>query len=205
MAQTSSMPARPGFSLICQRELLAGISWLDGKVLYAVDAEGEAKNVWRSDNQGDTWKKVITTDWKFSPGDQQFVFRIHPKDQNIVFTKSPKGQISKWDLNLPPEKQRTDFDVFSGGAQEEGFYAERFAIDGRHPEVMYLLNLRDYTGNKLFRSQNGGSTWENISQGFPNTVHSGLEVSPVTGEVYLSGGNGSRVLFTAIPDEKYRF
>ena len=180
--------------------IIAGMSWQDGRILYAVETEGEAKNVWRSDDRGDTWKKVITTDWKLtSPGDSQFAFRVDPKDHNIVYTKSPKGQISKWNLNLATEKQRTDFDVFNGGAQEEGFYAERFAIDRRHPEVMYVLNIRDFTGNKLFRSTNGGATWENISQGFPNVVHSGLEVSPVTGEVYLSGGNGSRVLLPPYP------
>ena len=74
--------------------IIAGMSWLDGKVLYAVDAEGEAKNVWRSDNQGDTWKKVITTDWKLtSPGDQQFVFRIHPKGSKHRIYQKPEGAV----------------------------------------------------------------------------------------------------------------
>jgi photosystem II stability/assembly factor-like uncharacterized protein len=175
--------------------IIIGMSFTDGKILYAMDVEGEAKTIWRSENRGDTWEKVIETNWKLtSPTDNAYAFRVHPIDHNIVFTKGPDGQISKWNLNLPKGKERIDFHVFNGGQRDDGFYASRFAVDRRYPDVMYIINIRDNTGNKLFRSVDGGKIWENLSDGFPNTGHGGLEVSPVTGEVYLSGGNGSRVL-----------
>lgn len=174
--------------------MISGMSYQDGRILYAMDVDGEQKNIYRSEDRGDTWKKVITTTWLLtSPSDRQYSMRIHPANHNIIYTSSPKGQISRWNLDLQPGKQRTDFDVFNGKPMEEGFYASRFAIDRRFPDVMYMMNQRDNTGNKLFRSQNGGATWENISEGFPNTGHGGLEVSPVTGEVFIAGGNGSRV------------
>ncbi len=175
--------------------IIIGMSYTDGRVLYAMDVAGKASNIWRSKDRGDTWEKVIEVDYKFtSPTDNAYAFRVHPTDHNIVFTKSPDQQMSKWNLNLPKGKQRIDFDVFNGAPMEEGFYASCFAIDRRFPDVMYITNIRDNTGNKFFRSVDGGKTWENLSDGFPNTGHGGLEVSPVTGEVYISGGNGSRVL-----------
>ena len=175
--------------------IIFGMSLVDGKVIYAIDVMGDQKNIWRSKDRGNTWEKVISTSWKLTaPGDRTATFCVHPENSDIIFTKGPTGQISKWDLSLPASQQRTDFDVFNGAVQEEGFYANKFAIDRRFPDVMYMTNQRDNTGNKLFRSIDGGQTWENISDGFPNEASRGLEVSPVTGEVFLGGGNGSRVL-----------
>lgn len=66
---------------------------------------------------------------------------------------------------------------------------------------MYAANVRDNTGNKLFRTLDGGVSWQNISENFPNQYVNGLEVSPVTGEVFLSSGNGSRVLLPPYPKQ----
>lgn len=178
-----------------ENTIIFGMSFSDGKILYAIDVMGDKKNVYRSNDRGDTWETVISTSWDLtSPSDRHAVFCVHPQNPNIVYTKSPTGQITKWDLDLPTDQQQTDFDVFNGNGYEEGFYASSFKIDRRYPDVMYIMNSRDNTGNKLFRSIDGGVTWENLSEGFPNEATKGISVSPVTGEVFISSGNGTRVL-----------
>jgi hypothetical protein len=59
---------------------------------------------------------------------------------------------------------------------------------------MYALNIRANTGNKFFRTIDGGVTWENVSRYVPQGSVNGLSVSPVTGEVYISSQNGSLVM-----------
>jgi photosystem II stability/assembly factor-like uncharacterized protein len=163
--------------------MIVGLSYVDGKVVFAKDAH----NIWRSIDRGNNWEKIATAPWRLSD-----IFRVHPKNNDIFYTNSSTGQVAKWDLTKG--RQYQDFDAMNGGEKEENFLIIRFAMDRRFPDVMYMINQRDNTGNKLFRTQNGGKTWENISYGFPNVVTNGLEVSPVTGEVYISGGNGSRVM-----------
>ena len=74
------------------------------------------------------------------------------------------------------------------------FAAMALAIDRRHPEVMYVANAYDNVPHKFFRTTDGGESWENITEGFPGVFMRGLEVSPVTGAVFIGTPNGSRVL-----------
>lgn len=59
---------------------------------------------------------------------------------------------------------------------------------------MYAINGRKNTGNKFFRTVDGGKTWQNLSDYVTQGSLSGLRVSPVTGEVFVSGENGSFVM-----------
>ncbi len=77
---------------------------------------------------------------------------------------------------------------------ETGSYISQLAIDRRFPDIMYAINYRYYNGKKLFRTVDGGKTWENIGNKFSNGSIAGMEVSPVTGELFISGANGTRVM-----------
>lgn len=176
--------------------VIAGISYADGKVIFAKTNN----KIWRSKDRGENWELVASGEWNLGS-----LFRVHPKNHNIFYTSSLTGQVAKWNLDLPDEKRYEEFDAMNGGVKEENFRITRFAIDRRYPDVMYMINQRDNTGNKLFCSKDGGKTWENFSEGFPNIVTNGLEVSPVTGEVYVSGGNGSRVMLPPYPTQNTAF
>lgn len=177
----------PPNSIIC------GVSRSDGRVIYAMDCKGSGKKVWRSTDRGDTWQLVIDASWDLTfPGPNlMFVFRIDPQNPNIVYTSSSDGNLSKWDFTGMPAK-RTDISV--GNITEENFFINRFAIDPRHPSIMYAVNLRANTGNKIFRTIDGGISWQNISDYIPEGSVNGLAVSPVTGEVFISSQNGSLVM-----------
>ena len=176
--------------------IISGMSYTDGKVIFAKDS----RNVWRSKDRGNTWDKVASANWPLGS-----IFRVHPENHNIFYTSSSTEQVAKWNLETQQDHQFDNFDAMNGNEKEKDFRITRFAIDRRFPDVMYMINQRDNTGNKLFCSQDGGLTWENISEGFPNIVTDGLEVSPVTGEVYISGGNGSRVMLPPYPTKNTAF
>lgn len=173
--------------------IIAGISLSNGKVLYAMSPEF-VNDIYRSTDQGSSWERVIQADIKLnSPNDPNlFTFRIHPKDPNIVFTTGGNGRLTKWDLNQPKGSQKTDLVVMEN--PETGSYISQLAIDRRFPDIMYAINYRYYNGKKLFRTVDGGKTWENIGNKFSNGSIAGMEVSPVTGELFISGANGTRVM-----------
>lgn len=175
--------------------MIVGMSFTDGKVIFAKDT----RNIWRSIDRGDTWEKVATVSWNL-----RNIFRVDPKNQNIFYTSSSSGQVAKWNLDAPGQKWE-DLDVLNGGKKEKGFLIDRFALDRRFPDVMYAFNLRDNTGNKLFRSTDGGKTWDNISEGIPNACMKAIEVSPVTGELFIGGGLGTRVLPPPYPSANSAF
>lgn len=182
----------PDNSIIC------GVSPSNGKILYAMDCEGTARKVWRSVDRGDTWKLAFETSWDLTfPGPSpQFVFQVDPKDPDIVYTSSTDGQITRWDVSKMPAKSK-DL-VFPGGA-EDNFFINKLAIDPRYPDIMYALNMRANTGHKFFRTLDGGATWQNISSYISEGSENGLSVSPVTGEVFISGQNGSAVMLPPYP------
>ncbi len=187
--ELTNMPAK---AIIC------GVSRSDGRVIYAMDNTGSRKQIWRSVNRGDTWQLVIDAGWDLTfPGpNEMFVFRVDPKTSHIVYTSSGNGHISRWDLSKMPAKH-TELRV--GGVNEDNFFINRFAIDPRYPDIMYAVNLRANTGNKFFRTIDGGKTWQNISTFVPQGSVNGLAVSPVTGEVYISSQNGSLVMLPPYP------
>lgn len=182
----STLSTMPANSIIC------GVSRSNGSVIYAMDITGTRKKVWGSVDRGDTWTLVIDAAWDLTyPGpNNRFVFNVDPTNPAIVYTSSSTGTITKWDLTTSPATS-TNLVI---GASEPNFFVSLFAIDPRHPNVMYAINQRANTGNVFFRSVNGGSTWQNISDYFPQGSTKGLAVSPVTGEVYISGQNGSLVM-----------
>ncbi|SDD04169.1 beta propeller repeat protein [Niabella drilacis] len=179
--------------------VLCGISRTNGDIIYAMklESDGNTRKIFRSANQGKvgSWSTnpIIESTWDLTvPGKStEFVFKVHPQNNNIVYTSSANGEITKWDLS---NGTSTDLDIIPGSAAAGTDYIHRFAIDPRNPDIMYAINQRANTGNKFFRSVNGGASWENLSNYIPQGSVNGLAVSPVTGEVYLSGENGSLVM-----------
>ncbi len=191
----SPMNSMPTAAVLC------GISINNGDIIYAMklESEGNTKKIYRSTNQGidGSWESnpIINATWDLTvPGkSSQFVFKVHPTDDNIVYTSSANGEITKWDLSTSPATP-TDLDVIVGSSAPGLNYIHRFAIDPERPEVMYAINQRVNTGKKFFRSIDGGQNWENLSEYVPQGSLNGLAVSPVSGEVYVSGENGSFVM-----------
>ena len=182
----SPLTNMPAGSIIC------GVSRTHGNIIYAMDALGNngKRRVFRSSDRGDNWgDAVFVADWDLTwPGpSNRFVFNVNPANKNIVYTSSADGRIQVWNLDLGTNRTLP----IPAGANP---FIHMFAIDPRFPNVMYAANQRANTGNTFFRSNDGGATWQNISNYIPQGDITGVAVSPVTGEVYVSGQNGSMVM-----------
>lgn len=185
----------PDNSVIC------GVAPSNGKVIYAIDKDGTKRSIYRSKNGGDSWNTtpVLTATYplttQFGSGDKnQFVFCVAPNNANIVYTNSATGHITKWNLSgATPVATQIIFPT-RGGVDNNKFFIEHFAIDPRHPEIMYATNVQANTGFKFFRYNSNTGVMDNLSNYIPQGSIKGLAVSPVTGEVFISGENGSMVM-----------
>ncbi len=183
----TELPNLPQGAVIC------GVSRSNGRVLYAMDIDASKKKVWRSKDRGDSWELVIEATWDLTfPGpNEMFIFRVDPLNPDMVYTSSASGHFTKWDLHKMPVKS---VEIKVTDKNQDNFFLNRLAIDPRYPQVLYALNQRANTGYTFFRSIDGGATWMNISKYISQGSVNGLSVSPVTGEVYVSGQNGSQVM-----------
>ncbi len=173
----------------------------DGQVIFAVDIDLTHTRLMRSRDRGTTWQLVLENPFGFGlPVSKGGAFRCHPTNPDVVFSAGPNGHtVRRWDLSrgTPTTRPFTDLNLMGafGGTPPDGRFAlSSIAIDRRFPDVLYAMNSLDNTAFKLMGTVDGGRTWRNLTRGFPPTQHGGLEVSPVTGEVFLSGGNGTRVM-----------
>lgn len=150
--------------------------------------------IWMSLDRGEAWIQIADPNWDLcSDTDQQVTFRVHPTNPFKLYTRNAQRQIREWTVNASGAAVAVrDFDVFGGGKKPANFDASNFCVDPQNPEVMYLRNSRavNYDGNFLFRSEDAGKTWTNISEGFSNSGGNGMEVHPATGVLYLGTTNG---------------
>ena len=170
-----------------------------GQAIFAIDRDGGGNSkILRSLDRGASWQTFINAKFNFGVSGMTGggPCRAHPFDPDIFFTKGPDERtIRKW---TPGGKTAfTDYNVmggYPGGDAPDGMFSiMSLAIDRRFPQVMYAMNAYDHVPYKFFRTTDGGLTWENITEGFPGTFIRGLEVSPVTGEVFIGSPNGSRI------------
>ncbi len=179
-----------------------------GLGLFAINTS-DYKTFYRSLDRGLTWTLVLVMPHDVTtPGSKYGLVYAHPFNRDILFTQgNPVSEIWQWDLSQGTATTRphTVLNVFGtdGTPPSIGtpFHIKGLAIDYRHPEVMYAFTVYSGSNYRLFRTQDGGATaWENITELVPTgSSNSGLEVSPVTGDLIVSTGNGIYVIPPTYP------
>lgn len=197
----SAMRALPeGFAVSGMTLVAPGMA--QGQAVFAIDRDrgGSNARILRSLDRGESWHLVVASPYDFGIDGMTGggPCRAHPSDPDVFFTKGPgETTIRRWQFG-GGRLEWTDVNVmggFPGGRAPDGrFSAMSLAIDRRFPDVMYVVSPYDHGPYKFFRTVDGGLSWENLTEGFPGTFVRGLEVSPVTGEVFVGSPNGSRVL-----------
>jgi len=175
------------------------VSDSDNNVIYVGNGEKTVRGnvssgdgMWKSENAGKTWKHIGLKNSRHISR-----VRIHPTNSDVVFA-AVMGDLYK------STEDRGVYKTTDGGVTwRKVLYANADAgvvdliIDPTNPRVLYATtwNVRrtPYSlssggeGSALWKSTDGGETWENIStnQGLPKGIWgiSGVTVSPVNSDI----------------------
>ncbi len=175
------------------------VSEWDNNVIYVGNGEKTVRGnvssgdgMWKSVDAGKTWKHIGLTNSRHIPR-----IRIHPKNADIVYA-AVLGDLYK------SSDERGIYKSVNGGISwKKVLFANTNAgaidliIDPNNPRILYAStwNVRrtPYSlssggdGSALWKSTDGGDTWENISEneGLPKGVWgiSGITVSPVNSDI----------------------
>ena len=123
---------------------------------YNVLGGFQDQNVWRGPNE--RWNKVGVRDrdWsKISGGDGMYALP-DPRDPNIVYSTSNSGAISRIDLSTGEERAIRPYEGSKASPYRFNWNTS-IHISPTNPDVIYL------GGNVLFKTADGGYSWEIIS------------------------------------------
>jgi photosystem II stability/assembly factor-like uncharacterized protein len=160
--------------------------------VYAVNRP--RTRIYRSDDRGDTWRLYADPGWPLTRLDSMPTFRVCPADENVVYTIDAKGDLARFDgtswrsLGIVGGVARTDYSN----------HVRKVAVDPRQPRILYAGTLTAGLPF-LFRSQDAGETWEDITGNHPRVGVGGIEVHPLTGDVFVGGLTGTRILAPPYP------
>jgi photosystem II stability/assembly factor-like uncharacterized protein len=147
----------------------------DSDVVYYAD-----RRIWRVERQAEGRYFPEELPHDFGPGPQpDFVsaFAISPADRNRWYAGTPYG--------------RTWFSQDGGQTWAQGpellfFHAADFLPSPTDPDVCYLAGS-GYQGKSVYRTADGGKTWQPFSQGLPPTFADALAFDdPVRQELYAA-------------------
>lgn len=152
------------------QRIALGVTKYNPNIVYALCSQSNNgfHSIWKSYNQGDTWNKIIdyndynflgwSTDGSDSGGQAWYdlAFAVSPEDENIIFVggvnvwRSLDGG-STWELN----------GHWYGGGGATYIHADQ------HIFKYNELDNKLYAGNDggIYKSNNDGSSWEDISDG----------------------------------------
>jgi photosystem II stability/assembly factor-like uncharacterized protein len=192
------------------RSLNGGVSWEkltqeivavypgDNNIIYALQEEFGGCYLLRSSDRGDSWVKIS----KLLLLERKFIHDIdvHPTKPDTIFFATSRGVaiLRNGEWYLKESDSGITKDLF-------GCYVQKIAIDPLNPSIIYAGKRAPGVGpsNGVFRSNDGGDTWESIQRNLPDYLDVfGLEVSPYDGSVYLGTSLGTFVLLPEISSFK---
>jgi hypothetical protein len=152
--------------------------------LYAVNS-GDT-TIYRSDDDGGTWRVYTTPGWKFTKLDPLPTFTCDPVNPNVIYTLDNKGDLARFDGTT-----WTSLHVLTlaGGSAQSNFIRE-MAIDARHTNILYA-EVAAPGLDMIYRSTDGGTTWQDISYNLPEEGGGCLAVDPLTGDVMHGSCHGT--------------
>lgn len=140
------------------------------EVLYLA-SNVNAMGVWRSDDTGETWQRVLYDDNFGATHINTLV--IHPKNQKIIIVSDLHGRISKTSdggINWTEEYEK-----------KAAIFA--LAISSSQPNIMYAG-----AGGDILKSVNEGETWNVVGQVDSKRVGS-LAIDPSRSEIVYAGAH----------------
>jgi photosystem II stability/assembly factor-like uncharacterized protein len=161
----------------------------DGDMVYAAEPDGQGKTrVLRSSDRGEAWAKEYP-DVAFSERDLMEL-AVSPVDPDWLIAATASGV---WVYDGKRWHRRTE----EHGLTRDKFdmmFVQSVAIDPRNAKRVYVGRRAGANGesNGVFRSCDGGMTWENVNGNLGDTLTVwSVRISPFTGEVFLGTSFGT--------------
>lgn len=169
-----------------RRAEIAGLCRSRPDTLYALGKS--RKEIFRSDDRGDTWRPYAKVDWAFSGLSSLPTFAVDPRDANKVYTLGRDRDLAVFD----GAEWRSMGVLKLAGGREFRNYIHSVVFDPRRPEIVYA-GAATVGLPCVFRNLNGGKDWEDITGNLPRSSRGGLLVNPHTGELMHGGVFGTWV------------
>jgi len=140
--------------------------------------------VWKSDDYGRTWASIFDHESTQSIG----AIAVAPSDPNIVYVASGEG-LHRPDLSVGNGiyKSTDAGKTWTHLGLRDGFQIPSLAVDPRDPNRVFAAVLgHPYGPNEergLFRSTDGGQTWQKVLYKDENTGASDVEIDPSNADV----------------------
>ena len=173
-----------------------GLHWADGRILYGGNEStnsSDAGKIYRSTDGGASWSLWTTvggTD--FRPVDNKAQLCVCPHDPARVYAPSRSGKLYRIEGKSNPTKTQI-FDLSDWiGSNVPGHELDSVAADFQNENVLYI-SVATYGGPTLFRTTDGGASWEDITGNLPRMLGS-VFVHPLTSDVIWSSLHGNMIL-----------
>lgn len=172
-------------------------SYNNPNTIYA--RAGYLKAILRSDDGGETWRHYNTgndsfsrhgqMEWQSLYFDRIPTFAVNPDNPDWVYVPGPNGGLARCE-----GESWTEFGV---GQIDEGFaeyknFPRSIAIDPNDGDIIYVGKFMPGMA-QVFRTRDGGISWEDISANLPRVGVSAMEVNPHTGELFVGSFIGTWV------------
>ena len=164
--------------------MVMGICDADRDVIYALN--GDRDTILRSDDRGDTWYVYESVTWDFRPKDSKPTFAVDPLDRDKVWALDSGEDLAVFDGT----SWRSTGVLDLAGSTDPKNFVRSVVVDPNDNNIIYAGMYA--TGiPPVWRSVDGGYTWEDISQNLPRVGASGLVINPHTGEILRGGSDGT--------------
>jgi photosystem II stability/assembly factor-like uncharacterized protein len=168
-----------------------GISPSDPKRIYATVDAGDHSGIYRSDDGGESWKRVSTDGRIFGRGSDFAEIRVHPKNPDIVYSANVAAYRS--------DDGGYTWTSFKGAPGGDDYH--RLWINPLQPDIMLFA-----ADQGAVVTVNGGKTWSSwynqptaqlyhvsTDNQFPYWIYGGQQESGAIG--IASRGNGGQISF----------
>lgn len=156
-------------------------------VLYGI----AGNRIYRSNDAGKSWELYfdVIGESDLTPIDSKPVFAVDDFDPDIIYFAGKNGDLGKFDGETVTWETGL---IQLTNPQVEGNLIFGIAVDPKNEGVIYAMSAFPGT-SCVFRSENRGETWEDITGVFPNCgfLSSSIVVNPHTGQLFKGGPFGT--------------
>ena len=153
----------------------------DPQVFYAASATG---GVWKTTNNGTTWDPVFQDQGTHSVGD----IAVHQRDTSVVWVgtgERANRQSNSWGDGV--YRSTDGGETWTHMGLEDSHHVGRIALHPSNPDVVFVAAMGHLWGPNeqrgLYRSTDGGETWERVAHVDENTGFVDVRIDPERPEI----------------------